>query len=110
MYKCVINYHGEDMVPQNITIDINSYNVMKAGENILPEFHIHYNKNIDVAAYNHLEEIALWAEDYTIDSVEVYNAANIMVQGSNNWKTIIGYSCSSGSNMMMPDCLLRLQG
>lgn len=110
MFKCTINYHGEDLAPQSVTLDINSYNVMKDGENILPEFHIHYNKNIDVEAYNTLEEVALWADNYTVDSVEVYNAVNVLVQGSKNWKKIIGYSCSSGENMMMPNCLVRLQG
>ena len=110
MYKCTINYHGEDKVPQSVTIDINSYNVMKDGENILPEFHIHYNKNIDITDYNTIEDIALWSENYVVDSVEVINAINVMVQGSNNWKKIIGYSCSSGSNSMLPDCLFRLQG
>lgn len=110
MYNCTINYHGEDLVPQAVTIAINSYNVMKDGENILPEFHVHYNKNIDITDYNVIEDIALWSENYVVDSVEVVNAIGIVVQSSNNWKKIIGYSCSSGSNAMLPDCLLRLQG
>ena len=111
MYNCTINYHHkETMENGTVTLSVHNYNVLKDGENILPEFHIYYLKNIDIDDYNTIENIALVSENYIVDSVKVTNAIGTVVQGSNQWKKILSYSCSSNGNALFPECLLRLQG
>lgn len=109
MYNCTIKYHN-DTDSMELTFGINNYRLAKEGMDLLPELHMHYNKNMTIAAYNTLEEISLSEVPYIVDEVLIVDAIGNTVHQSNNWKRIIFYMCSADENALLPQCQVRFQG